>query len=64
VKELVQKSVDKVNAELAKYETIKKFHLAPVEFTQENDMLTPTLKVKRKIVNKHFAKNIEGMYEH
>ena len=63
VKELITKDVEKVNAELAKFETIKKFHLANVEFTQENDMMTPTMKVRRKIVNKYFAKEIEGLYE-
>ena len=63
INELIKLSVDKVNAELAKYESIKKFHLSDLEFTQENGMLTPTLKVKRKVVNKHFAAQIEGMYE-
>ncbi len=63
IKELITKDVEKVNGELAKFESIKKFHLSAVEFTQENDMMTPTMKVRRKIVNKHFAKEIEGMYE-
>jgi len=63
VRALIQEGVDRVNGLLAKYETIKKFHLADVEFNQENNMLTPTMKVKRKIVNKHFAQNIEAMYE-
>jgi long-chain acyl-CoA synthetase len=60
---LIQQSVDKVNGELAKYESIKKFHLSDTEFTQDNGMLTPTLKVKRKEVNKYFAQQIERMYE-
>jgi long-chain acyl-CoA synthetase len=63
VVQLVKEAVDKVNAQLAKYETIKKFHLTHVAFTQDNDMLTPTMKVKRKKVNAFFAKEIEGMYE-
>lgn len=64
VQKLIWESIEKVNGELAKYETIKKFHISSQEFSQENDMLTPTLKVKRKNVNKHFAKDIEQMYEH
>jgi len=59
---LVQECIDRVNSQLAKYETIKKFVLSEVQFTQENNMLTPTLKVKRKIVNKYFADKIEQMY--
>jgi len=60
--ELFNDVVDEVNSKLAKYETIKKFVLSPVEFTQENKMLTPTLKVRRKVVMQRFAKEIEDMY--
>jgi long-chain acyl-CoA synthetase len=63
VKQLIAQAIEKVNTELAKYETIKKFHLTAEPFTQENDMLTPTMKVKRKKVNAAFAKQIEAMYE-
>ncbi len=63
VKDLIAKSINKINADLAKYETIKKFHLSPLAFTHENDMLTPTMKVKRKKVNVFFAKEVEAMYE-
>jgi len=62
VVELIQKGVDAMNNQLAKYETIKKFILAEEEFTQQNNMLTPTLKVKRKVVNKQFAEQIERLY--
>jgi len=63
VHQLIQESVDKINGQLAKYESIKKFHVADLEFSQDNDMMTPTMKVKRKVVNKHFAQAIERMYE-
>jgi long-chain acyl-CoA synthetase len=63
VKQLLQESVEKVNRQLAKYESIKKFYVTDVVFSQENDMLTPTMKVKRKKVNARFAKEIEAMYE-
>ena len=62
VLELYQKVIDEVNSKLAKYETIKKFVLSPIEFSQENKMLTPTLKVRRKVVMRTFAKEIESMY--
>lgn len=62
IHKLIEEGVKRVNSELAKYETIKKFILSDVEFTQENGMMTPTLKVKRKVVNKYFAGKIDGMY--
>ena len=62
VVELIQGEVDAVNAQLARFETIKKFVVADVEFTQENNMMTPTLKVKRKVVGAHFAEKIERLY--
>jgi len=63
VHKLIEDAIKKNNSELAKYETIKKFHLTDIQFSQENDMLTPTLKVKRKKVNAYYAKEIEAMYE-
>ncbi|HDH97320.1 MAG TPA: long-chain fatty acid--CoA ligase, partial [Proteobacteria bacterium] len=62
VVELYSRAIDEVNSKLAKYETIKKFVLSPIEFTQENKMLTPTLKVRRKVVMQKFANEIESMY--
>ncbi|HLM76408.1 MAG TPA: long-chain fatty acid--CoA ligase, partial [Polyangiaceae bacterium] len=59
----VQKAVDEVNATLARVETVKKFRIVPRPFSIETGELTPTLKVKRKIVNKNFATEIESMYQ-
>lgn len=59
---LIETAVKNVNNKLAKYETIKKFVVSDIEFSQENGMLTPTMKVKRKIVNQHFADKIDGLY--
>ncbi len=57
-----QEAVDAVNAELARYEQIREFRLLPEALTIENGFLTPTLKVKRSIVNERFAEIIEGIY--
>ena len=62
VREEVQKAVDQVNATLAKVETIKKFTILPRAFTVETGELTPSLKVKRRIVAKNFSDEIEAMY--
>jgi long-chain acyl-CoA synthetase len=62
VRGIVQEHVDKVNAELARVEQIKKFSVTKRPFSIEEGELTPTLKVKRNKVNDHFADDIEAMY--
>ena len=59
----VQKGVDEVNATLARVETVKKFSILEKPFTIENGELTPTLKLKRRIVYDHYAPDIDRMYE-
>lgn len=59
----VQAGIDAVNRELAKYESIKKFTLLPEDFSVEGGELTPTQKIKRKIVGERYASQIEAMYE-
>ncbi|CAN5870230.1 AMP-dependent synthetase/ligase [soil metagenome] len=60
---LVQKRIDQVNAELARYETLKKFAILTEPLTVENELLTASLKVRRKKVNERFAATFEEMYE-
>ncbi len=62
VKDLIQKEVDKVNQDLARYEQVKKFALLPQELTQDGGELTPTLKVKRRVVNEKYKDIIDGLY--
>ncbi|MCB0353400.1 MAG: long-chain fatty acid--CoA ligase [Bdellovibrionales bacterium] len=62
VKDLIWKEVEKVNADLANYESVKKIALVPEDFTVENGMLTPTFKVKRKVAMEVYQKQIDGMY--
>jgi long-chain acyl-CoA synthetase len=59
----VRADVEAVNGQLARYQTIKRFVLTAEPFTQENDQLTPTMKVKRKSVNARYAREIEALYE-
>ena len=58
---LIQSVVEEKNTHFASFETIKKFRLLE-EFSIENGMLTPTLKVKRNIAMERFADVIDGMY--
>ena len=57
-----QEVVDAVNADLARYEQIREFRLLPESLTVEGGYLTPTLKVKRPVVNERFADVIEKIY--
>src|SRR5918995_2354500 len=62
VRELVQGVVDAVNADRSRYEQIKRFAILPRDFTMEDDELTPTLKLKRRVVGKHFGDELEELY--
>lgn len=62
VQGLVDADIRRLQRELAAYERVRRFDLLAEEFSVENGMLTPTLKVKRKEVLKIFADLIEGMY--
>jgi long-chain acyl-CoA synthetase len=62
IQALVQASVDKVNAELASYETIKKFAVIETPLTVADGLLTATLKVRRKKVYERFRDVFEGLY--
>jgi long-chain acyl-CoA synthetase len=58
----IQRQLDDVNAKLARVEQVKKFTILNRPFAIETGELTPTLKIKRKVVNKNFSKEIEAMY--
>jgi long-chain acyl-CoA synthetase len=59
---MFQKPLDEVNAGLARFETVKHFRLLPRPLTIAADEMTPTLKVKRRVVQEHYRKLIEEMY--
>jgi long-chain acyl-CoA synthetase len=60
--ELVQELVDEVNASHARVEQIKRFAILPRDFTIEDGELTPTLKLRRRVVQEHFAAQIDALY--
>jgi long-chain acyl-CoA synthetase len=59
---LIQEVVDEVNRDKASFEQVKRFAIPPRDFTAEDDEVTPTLKLKRKVVAEHFADEIEALY--
>ncbi len=62
VRALYDEVIESLNRELSQYERIKKFALLPREFSMSTGELTPTLKVKRKVVEEKYRDLIEGMY--
>jgi len=63
VKQLIQTAVDTLNSELARYETIKKFHLLDHDFTIESGELTPKMSIKRKVVETNYKDILDAFYE-
>ena len=62
VQDLVAGEVERVNAKFARVETIKKFRLIDQLLDAEDEELTPTQKLKRRVVNEKYANLIQGMY--
>ena len=62
-KSSIQEHIDVVNSRFARVEHIRKFSILPRELDQENAELTPTMKIKRRIVHDNWAAVIDGMYE-
>jgi len=62
VRGLVQGAVDDANLERSRYEQVKRFAILPRDFTMEAGEITPTLKLRRRAVQQHFAGEIEALY--
>jgi long-chain acyl-CoA synthetase len=63
VRALIEGEIDKVNKKFARVEQIKRFHLLETQLTAEDEELTPTMKLKRKLVHAKYAPQIEAMYQ-
>ena len=62
IQDLIQAEVDRVNQQFARVEQVKKFFLLDKQLTAEDEELTPTMKLKRKLVQQKYAEQIEAMY--
>jgi long-subunit acyl-CoA synthetase (AMP-forming) len=58
----LESQVEEVNAALARFKTIKRFTILPVELSVRGGEMTPTMKLKRRFVNEKYAKEIEELY--
>ena len=61
-KEQIQQEIDKINKNLSKIEKIKKFFIIKDQFTIENNMMTPTLKLKRYKIIKNYKNEFEKLF--
>lgn len=59
----IQKSVDRANAKVSRAESIRKFIVLPTQFTEASGHLTPKLSIKRDVILRDFALEIESMYD-
>ena len=62
VRELVQGVVDDANRGRSRFEQVKRFAILPRDFTMEAGEITPTLKLRRRAVQEHFADEIDALY--
>ncbi|MBC5786095.1 AMP-binding protein [Ramlibacter sp. USB13] len=62
VQALIQSEIDRVNRKFARVEQVKKFFLLDTQLSAEDEELTPTMKLKRKLVQAKYAPQIEAMY--
>ncbi|MCB9087404.1 MAG: hypothetical protein H6628_03695 [Calditrichae bacterium] len=60
--EMMQQEIDRVNQQCASHESIKKFILVEQPFSVESGELTPSMKIKRKIVEKNYQDEIDSLY--
>ena len=63
VKKLFDEQVEKFSAEFKQFEKIRKLALVAEDFTTQNDMLTPSLKVKRRVVLKKYGEQLTALYD-
>jgi long-chain acyl-CoA synthetase len=62
VRKLVEAAVEGVNQGLAHFEQVRRFEILPRDFSADANEVTPTLKLKRRVVEEHFATQIEALY--
>jgi long-chain acyl-CoA synthetase len=59
----IETAVKRANLTVSHAESIRKFRILPVDFTEDTGELTPTMKVKRNVVAEKFASDIEAIYD-
>ncbi len=60
---ILQRAVDEANKMLSRPESIRRFAVLPVDFTEEDGHLTPSMKLRREAILKDFADDVEALYK-
>jgi long-chain acyl-CoA synthetase len=63
VQEAVAEAAAAANQRLARVQQVKRWQLLPVEWTPESEELTPTLKLKRRVVHAKYSADIDALYD-
>jgi long-chain acyl-CoA synthetase len=63
IKNLINAEVEKYNRDFGHWEQVKKFHLLSAEWTVEAGELTPTMKLKRKVITERYSKQVDDLYK-
>lgn len=58
----IQRAVDEANARVSQAESIRKFRILPIDWTEESGHLTPSLKLRRSLVMRDYAAEVEALY--
>ncbi len=61
--EMIEAEIEDVNKQVASFESIRRFRIVPRKFTEDRDELTPTLKIKNRIVEKNYQEEIESLFD-
>ncbi|MDP6766715.1 MAG: long-chain fatty acid--CoA ligase, partial [Candidatus Marinimicrobia bacterium] len=62
VVDLISEEIRLKNEDLASYESVKKFRILEEDFDQDKDEITPTFKIRRKVIVERYGDLLEGMY--
>jgi long-chain acyl-CoA synthetase len=62
VRALVQRAVDEMNASLPRFATLKRFAILPTEFSEAAGEVTPSHKLKRKVIEERYLRELDAMY--
>lgn len=63
IKEMIRSGVAEINSHLAAHETIKNYSVLPEDFSIESGEVTPSLKVKRRVIDKKYKDLIDSLYD-
>ena len=55
-------AIDRVNKGLPRHEQVRRFSISPVPFTTDNEMLTPSLKIRRHVIKERFGADLDALY--